>query len=118
MLGYRFSAAALILGMILVSAPATAQFPPDDSEPGAKGKKSAVAGPNIAGSWAGHLTQVGSESPYKFEITIDAKGAETKYPDLDCLGRLTRVGSSRSYAFFVEAIIKGHVSKGGRCPEG
>ncbi len=43
---------------------------------------------------------------------------ETKYPDLNCVGKLTRVGSSRSYAFFVEVITQGHFDKGGRCPDG
>ena len=43
---------------------------------------------------------------------------ETKYPDLDCLGKLTRVGSSKSYVFFVEVITKGQADKGGRCPDG
>ena len=83
-----------------------------------KGKKSAAAGPNINGSWSGQLTQVGSQTPYKFEIAINAKGAETKYPDFDCFGKLTRVGSSKSYAFFVEVITKGQANKGGRCPDG
>ena len=62
--------------------------------------------------------QVGSQSPYKFEISINARGAETKYPDLDCTGKLTRTGSSKSYVFFVEAITKGQADKGGRCPDG
>ena len=43
---------------------------------------------------------------------------ETKYPDLDCLGKLTRVASSKSYVFFVEIITKGQADKGGRCPDG
>ena len=76
------------------------------------------AGPNIAGNWAGQLTQVGSQTPYKFEIAVSAKGAETKYPDLDCIGKLTRVGQSKSYVFFIEVITKGQAEKGGRCPDG
>ena len=67
---------------------------------------------------AGELTQVGSQTPYKFEIAISAKGAEAKYPDLDCIGKLTRVGSSKTYVFFVEVITKGSADKGGRCPDG
>ena len=85
----------------------------------AKGRKgAAAAGPTINGNWAGELTQVGSQTPYKFELAINAKGAETKYPDLDCIGKLTRVGSSKSYVFFVEVITKGQAEKGGRCPDG
>ena len=84
----------------------------------AKGKKGAAAAPTINGNWAGELTQVGSPTPYKFELTINAKGAETKYPDLDCIGKLTRSGSSKTYTFFVEVITKGSADKGGRCPDG
>jgi hypothetical protein len=114
-------AAALILAMVAAIAPATAQFPaaPDDAAAGAgKGKKGADGGPSVNGNWAGELTQVGSQTPYKFEIAISAKGAEAKYPDLDCIGKLTRVGSSKSYVFFVEVITKGSADKGGRCPDG
>jgi len=114
-------AATLILAMVAAVAPATAQFPaaPDDGAAGAKGKKGAAgASPSINGTWVGELTQVGSQTPYKFELTISAKGAETKYPDLDCIGKLTRVGSSKTYTFFVEVITKGSADKGGRCPDG
>jgi hypothetical protein len=125
---YRFCAVAFILSAIVP--PAAAQFPPsaDDQQDQAagapKGTKqaapaaAAAAGPNVNGSWTGEITQVGSQTPYKFELVINAKGAETKYPDLDCIGKLTRVGSSKSYAFFVEVITKGQVAKGGRCPDG
>ncbi len=122
---FYLGAAALI--MVAAVAPATAQFPPtpDDPQDAAplagtpKNKKTApVAGPNIAGNWSGTLTQVGSTTPYKFELAISAKGAETKYPDLDCTGKLTRVGQSKSYVFFVEVITKGQAEKGGRCPDG
>src|SRR4051794_7409229 len=115
-------AATLILAMVAAVAPATAQFPaaPDDAAAGgAKGKKGvAGANPTINGNWSGELTQVGSQTPYKFELAINAKGVETKYPDLDCTGKLTRVGSSKSYTFYVENITKGQVDKGGRCPDG
>jgi hypothetical protein len=112
-------AAALVLAVIAAIVPATAQFPaaPDDAA-AAKGKKGAAAAPTINGNWAGELTQVGSPTPYKFELTINAKGAETKYPDLDCIGKLTRSGSSKTYTFFVEVITKGSADKGGRCPDG
>ena len=73
-------------------------------------------GPSIAGNWSGQLTTVDNQTPYKFELAVSAKGAETKYPDLDCTGKLTRVGSSKSYVFFVEIITKGRAEKGGRCP--
>src|SRR2546421_9164967 len=121
---FRICAVTLILAAI--AAPATAQFPPtpDDQQDQAAGAAktrtpaAAATGPSINGSWSGEITQVGSQTPYKFELVINAKGAETKYPDLDCSGKLTRVGSSKSYAFFVEVITKGHVDKGGRCPDG
>ena len=91
-----YSTAAAVLAMVAAIAPATAQFPPSpaDSAPAApaKGKKGAAAGPTVNGNWAGELTQVGQPAPYKFELAITAKGAETKYPDLDCTGKLTRVG--------------------------
>ena len=112
-------AATLILAMVAAVAPATAQFPaaPDDAAAGGK-KGGAGASPTINGNWAGELTQVGSQTPYKFEIAISARGAEAKYPDLDCIGKLTRVGSSKTYVFFVEVITKGSADKGGRCPDG
>jgi hypothetical protein len=112
-------AATLLLAMVAAVAPATAQFPaaPDDAAAGGK-KGAAGASPTINGNWAGELTQVGSQAPYKFELAITAKGAEAKYPDLDCIGKLTRVGSSKMYVFFVEVITKGSADKGGRCPDG
>jgi hypothetical protein len=121
----RYFAAALVATMAVASIPAIAQFPPapDDADAAAgtpKGKKKGAppAGPSVNGNWAGELVQVGSSNPYKFEISITPKGVETKYPDLDCLGKLTRAGSSKSYVFFVEVITKGQADKGGRCPDG
>src|SRR5262249_10410581 len=124
----RVCVSVATLGILAVIAPASAQFPPgpddatDPAQPGgAKAKRAAApqaAGPSINGSWSGQLKQVGSEAPYGLELTINANGAQTKYPDLDCTGKLTRVGSSKSYAFFVEVITKGQVDKGGRCPDG
>ena len=117
--------ACALVSILAISAiaPATAQFPPspEDTQTTAepKGKKATVsAGPNITGSWTGELNQIGSQSPYQFELVINAKGAQTRYPGLDCTGKLTRVGSSKTYAFFVEAITRGQVDKGGRCPDG
>src|SRR5258706_5629769 len=114
-----YFSAALVLA-IAAAAPAIAQLPPaPEDQPAAKGKKgAAAASPSINGNWSGQLTQVGSQTPYKFELAISAKGAETKYPDLDCTGKLTRVGSSTSYVFYAEAITKGQAEKGGRCPDG
>jgi hypothetical protein len=121
----RACGAALVVAMVVAIVPAIAQFPPtpddqqDNSPAGGKNKKGApAAGPNITGNWAGQLNQVGSQTPYKFELSVTAKGAETKYPDLDCTGKLTRVGQSKSYVFFVEVITKGQADKGGRCPDG
>jgi len=127
---FYFGAAALIMVAAAV-VPATAQFPPTPDDPqdspalaGTPKKKAAApgavpaGGPNIAGNWTGQLTQVGSQTPYKFELIINAKGAETKYPDLDCTGKLNRAGQSKSYVFFVEIITKGQAEKGGRCPDG
>jgi len=116
-----YSSAALLLAAAAAVAPATAQFPPasEDQPAAAKGKKgAAAASASLNGNWSGELTQVGSQTPYKFELAINAKGVETKYPDLDCTGKLTRVGSSKSYTFYVENITKGQVDKGGRCPDG
>jgi len=112
---------AAVIAIIAASAPATAQFPAaGEDAPAAKGKKGggAAAATSINGDWNGELTQVGSQSPYKFEMVINAKGAETKYADLDCVGKLTRAGSSKSYVFFSEVITKGSADKGGRCPDG
>ena len=115
-----YGSAALLLATAAAMAPATAQFPPaSEDQPAAKGKKGTAAdASSLNGNWSGELTQVGSQTPYKFELAINARGAETKYPDLDCTGKLTRVGSSKSYVFYVENITKGQVEKGGRCPDG
>jgi len=122
---FYLGAAALI--MVAAAVPAIAQFPPTPDDPQdnpplagtPKNKNTApVAGPSITGNWNGTLTQVGSTTPYKFELAISAKGAETRYPDLDCTGKLTRAGQSKSYVFFVEIITKGQAEKGGRCPDG
>jgi hypothetical protein len=125
-----YCVATLVVAAAAAIVPATAQFPPTPDDPNPplvgspKAKKAApaaaaaAAGPSIAGNWTGQLTQVGGQTPYKFELAINAKGAETKYPDLDCTGKLTRVGSSKSYVFFIEVITKGQAEKGGRCPDG
>jgi hypothetical protein len=127
--GFLYCAVVLVLAICGI-APATAQFPPPPPLPTPpaeaqpvpgppKGKKApAPPGPSIAGDWSGQLTQVGSQTPYKFELVIGPRGAETRYPDLDCTGTLARVGASKSYVFFVEIITKGTVDKGGRCPDG
>jgi hypothetical protein len=43
---------------------------------------------------SGQFTQIGSQTPYKFELVIGPRGTETTYPDLDCTGTLTRIGAS------------------------
>ncbi len=119
---FRYCAAMFIAGLTAAIGPAIAQFPPtpDDPPEQAKSKRPAAlaSGPSINGNWSGQLHQVGSETPYKFEIMINGNGAQTRYPDLDCTGKLIRAGASKSYAFFVETITKGQVDKGGRCPDG
>jgi hypothetical protein len=119
---------ALSLALLLAVESAFAQFPPppatsappEDAPPlvGKPKKKATPSGFNITGDWTGQLTQVGSDAPHKFELAISASGAETRYPDLDCVGKLARVGSSKSYVLFVETITKGQADKGGRCPDG
>ena len=119
---------ALCLAFLLALEPAIAQFPPppptsappEDAPPlvGKPKKKTTPSGVNITGNWIGQLTQVGSDAPHQFELAITASGAETRYPNLDCVGKLTRIGSSKSYVFFVETITKGQADKGGRCPDG
>jgi hypothetical protein len=117
--------AACVVALVAAIAPAIAQFPPgpdDTQDPAGAGSKSkriaAANGPSIAGNWIGQVTQIGSETPYKLELKLNAAGGETRYPDLDCTGKLTRVGASKSYVFFVEVITKGATEKGGRCPDG
>jgi hypothetical protein len=120
--------AALSLVFLLALEPALAQFPPppstsappEDTPPlvGKPKKKATPPETSITGTWIGQLTQVGSDAPHQFELAITASGAETRYPDLDCVGKLTRIGASKSYVFFVETITKGQADKGGRCPDG
>jgi hypothetical protein len=121
----RFFAAALFAcaATAVATLPTRAQFAPEPETkaPPAEHKmkrSSSRSGPDINGTWVGELTQIGTSTPYKFEISFTGRGMETKYPDLKCAGKLTRVGSSRSYAFFIEIITQGQVDKGGRCPDG
>ena len=124
---------ALIVSTVAAAiVPATAQWPtsppsysptfspPKNTPPvvDAPKKQAAPSGPNIAGTWSGQLTQIEGKTPYDVELSITPKGAETKYPSLDCIGDLRRVGQSKSYVFFVEIITKGQADKGGRCPDG
>jgi hypothetical protein len=79
--GYLYCAVVLALAMCGI-APATAQFPPPPPLPTPpaeaqpvpappKGKKApAPANSSIAGNWSGQLTQIGSQTPYKFELVI------------------------------------------------
>ena len=120
----RACGAALVVAMVVAIVPAIAHFPPtpddqqDNSPAGGKNKKGApVAGPTITGNWTGQLNQVGSQTPYKFELSVTAKGAETNIRT-STAPALTRVGQSKSYVFFVEVITKGQADKGGRCPDG
>jgi len=126
---YRAVISVLAVGKAIVPAAAQFQWPPELSAPPVAETQSAPgmpndrkapkpSGPIVAGKWRGELTQVGSRTPFKLELAIDPKGAETKYPDLDCTGKLIRVGTSKSYVFFIEIITKGAVNKGGRCPDG
>ena len=125
----RYLLAALLLAAGATAiVPAIAQFAPDPQDNSAtpeaapKGKKNAaparVGGPDVNGNWAGQLTQVGRDAPFKFEIALTARALETKYPDLNCTGKLTRIGQSKSYVFFVEVITQGQAEKGGNCPDG
>ncbi len=102
------------------SSPAPPQTSPQNTPPvvGTPAKQATPSGPGIVGNWSGKLTQIEGKTPYEVELSITAKGAETKYPSLDCVGKLRRVGQSKSYVFFVEIITKGQADKGGRCPDG
>jgi len=138
-----FCAGVTVLAMAVAIVSASAQFPPPppptsppppDAPAGTPKKKAPAGTPkkkapvgapkatqsqsDITGTWDGELYQVGSTAPYKFELSITAKGAETKYAELDCIGKLTRIGQSNSYVFFIEIITKGQADKGGRCPDG
>src|SRR5262252_9425702 len=124
--GFLYCAVVLVLAMCRI-APATAQFPPPPPLPTPpaeaqpvpgppKGKKApAPPGPSIVGNWSGQLTQVGSQTPYKFQLVIGPRGAETTYPDLDCTGTLTRVGASKSYVLYrvPEIVTRGRFPDGG-----
>ena len=66
-----------------------------------------AAGPSFLGTWVGTASQVGRDGGYAVVLTIDAKSAQTSYPDEQCLGNLTRVGASGNYVFYSELIIKG-----------
>ena len=121
----RNAGIALSLAMLTGTTAAIAQTPgsakqgttpPAGATQGAKTAR--APGPSIVGSWSGQLTQINSQTPIKLELAISPKGAETKYPDIDCAGKLIRTGSSKSYVFFIEVITKGRVDKGGRCPDG
>ena len=76
----RYCAFVLVVAAVAAIAPAAAQFPPapEDQPPLAgtpKAKKKTVApaaasATSVNGNWAGELTQVGSQSPQKIELTM------------------------------------------------
>src|SRR2546423_10002184 len=78
--------AIIVPAMAQFSTPAPVPAPSPEAPPppsGAKGKRVATSsGQSVAGNWGGQLIQVGSQSPYEIELIINARGAETKYPDL------------------------------------
>jgi hypothetical protein len=103
------------------ASPAATQQNPPTAEKGAAppaGAPPPPAGPAVAGTWSGKVTQLGKQTAYAVVVTITAKGGETDYPDQGCGGKLTRIGASRSYAFFIETITRGQVNKGGHCLDG
>lgn len=123
----RIWAAALSLALAAPLAMAqTAPDPNSDVEPPAAAapratarKPAAPARPtSINGTWTGQVSQVGSQSEYSVVLTINDRGAQTEYPELECSGRLTRVGASKGYTFYAETITKGQAEKGGRCVDG
>jgi hypothetical protein len=93
--------------------------PPAAAPRGSARKPAAPARPtSINGAWTGQVSQVGSQSEYSVVLTINDRGAQTDYPELNCSGRLARVGASKGYTFYAETITKGHAEKGGRCVDG
>ena len=90
------------------------------SPEGKKGRRRPPAGPVPTSSATGPAISPRSAARRRTSSRspLPPTRAETKYPDLDCVGKLTRVGSSKSYVFFVEIITKGQADKGGRCPDG
>jgi len=105
--------------------PPAAQQPPPAAQPGAPAQRAApgarpaaAGGLNVAGTWSGPVSQVGSQTKYSVVITLAGTTGETDYPELNCGGKLTRMGASRSYAFYIEVITRGQRDKGGRCPNG
>jgi hypothetical protein len=92
--------------------------PPPAAKPAPAPTARPGAGPAIAGTWSGPVTQVGSDSKYSVVMSLTATGGQSSYPELNCIGKLTRIGASRSYVFFIEVIVQGGRDKGGRCPDG
>ena len=115
---------ALAFAVAQLATPAAAQFhwpsdaPIPDAPVGSISKGVVVPGPSVIGNWSGQLTQVGGQTPYKIDLTIEATGGRSKYPELKCEGKLNKIGASKSYAFYIEVISSGRASKGGRCPDG
>src|SRR5262249_14370500 len=122
--GFLYCAVVVVLAMCGI-APATAQFPPPPPLPTPpaeaqpvpgppKGKKApAPPGPSIVGNWSGQLTQVGSQTPDKFELVIGHRGGETTYLDLDCTETLTRVGASKSMSSSSRSLLRAQSTRVG-----
>jgi hypothetical protein len=133
---HRGGISSIVMASAIASASAQFQWPPDLSAPPAQvepvrpaepstpsgipqaKKLSVPAGPAVIGKWKGELTQIGSNAPYKLQLSVSPTGGETKYPDLHCTGKLIRIGASKSYAFFIEVVTQGASTKGGNCPDG
>src|SRR6516164_4699543 len=102
-------------------APATAQFPPPPPLPTPpaqpvpgppKGKKApAPPGPSIVGNWSGQLTRVGSQTPYKFELVIGRRGAQTTYPDSTARERLLASGRRTPMSSSSRSLLRARLTK-------
>ena len=101
-------------------APATAQFPPPPPLPQRHRRKpgpsppppkGAPPGSSIAGNWSGQLTQVGSQTPYKFELVIGRRGAQTTYPDSTARERLLASGRRNPMSSSSRSLLRARLTK-------
>src|SRR5258708_22465105 len=104
--GFLYCAVVLVLAICGI-APATAQFPPLPHFQRHRRKLSLspaqrkarrllrlqAQSPEIG---AVNSPRSAAKRPINSSSSSGPRGAETKYPDLDCAGKLTRVGASKS----------------------
>jgi hypothetical protein len=89
----------------------TSPTPPAEARPVSAPTEGAPPGSSIAGNWSGQLAQVGSQTPYKFELVIGRKEAQTTYPDSTARERLLASGRRNPMPSSSRSLLRARLTK-------